>query len=1039
MATSFKVPKSPTKSIFEIDDFLGVDLTNNGTNIEEHRSPNATNMVRYVPGKVRKRTGYHTEIVFGNGLNTNLAIGADDKEYVVEIVSDNKTKLYDLYIPKDADKDMTCYYEFDYISEGKFWLPYAGWIDASPNEYTHYKKSVEAPQGTGMSNVSIISASEFPTQIVTFKKFSFMYNQDENYRWKPAPKYFVYRETNDPVYGCHRIKHGTFDGNRVVNVNRAKGTSNEYATYNLTSSAVPLFELCEAIEPLRTVYVDFDYKTSSEDCKVLLANSHTIPKSVDGAHFSFSDQITNENLVATSLQFYASNPSSIEIKNVSVVYEKNENYKWSLTPEEKGSEFHIEDLFVINIENYASIDEFSGNYDADGTSKTVRVNIAKPNTPNGSTFLSFSLYATIRRTLNSLRIRVITNDNSIAWEKTYTGDFATTQFDLYLPSGRTRYPNSIEVTFNYPSITYEIPCWVSIKNVKINPLSIAESYNVSSIYSIYHVGSDMYLKRNNDNVFENICTYANPSRSKSWQIGDNLLILDGKNVFKYAVGSKTVSSVNDGIGYIPLVTIGKSPQGGGTPYEDLNLLQPGFYETFYVSSEDANKTMFFLSFRDLDNKAIKVWTLSSIGTWVEKTEGVDFHAYRGGGYISFIQAPGTSPLTGEDNVKVLAYRTVPGYKERITNCTIGTLFGVNGASDRLFLSGNPDYPNYDWYSEQYDLTYFPDTGYSTLGLSSSAIVGYAIVNNYLATFKDEYEPSQSVYIREGDTITDETTKILRPAFKLINSLQGNGVIAPDSFGYLQTEPLFLTRSGIFSITPQDITGEKYAQSRSFYLDGALTKEPGLEKAYATVFNDMYILALNNKFYILDGLQATRTDKSEPYATRQYVGFVCADIPANCLWEDKQALYFGSYDGHVCVFATDTDDLESYNDDGLPIYCCWETPDLDGQLFYKNKSFRYIAIRMMAALKTSAKLWAMARGAWSFIKEDNTTGIFFDFENVDFEAFSFSTDRSDKVAHSKIRVKKVDKARFKIENDKLNEPFGLLNLALEYVESGNYKG
>jgi hypothetical protein len=256
---------------------------------------------------------------------------------------------------------------------------------------------------------------------------------------------------------------------------------------------------------------------------------------------------------------------------------------------------------------------------------------------------------------------------------------------------------------------------------------------------------------------------------------------------------------------------------------------------------------------------------------------------------------------------------------------------------------------------------------------------------------------------------------------------------------LQTEPLFLTRSGIYAITAQDITGEKYSQNRSFYLDGFLTKETNLETAVATVFDDQYILALNNKLYILDGLQATRTDRSEPYATRQYVGFYCTNIPAVSMWTDEQALWIGTSDGKICRFATDIEDLNSYNDDGKAIYCCWETPDLDGKLFYKNKTFRYFAIRMMQALRTSVQIWSRKLGTWSFIKEDTASGITFDFANIDFSNFSFSTDTSEKVAHTKIRIKKVDKARFRVENGKLNEPFGLFDLALEYIESGNYKG
>ena len=285
-----------------------------------------------------------------------------------------------------------------------------------------------------------------------------------------------------------------------------------------------------------------------------------------------------------------------------------------------------------------------------------------------------------------------------------------------------------------------------------------------------------------------------------------------------------------------------------------------------------------------------------------------------------------------------------------------------------------------------------------------------------------------------------------PVFKLINTLQGEGVLAPYTFGYLQTEPLFLTKAGVYAITEQDITGEKYTQNRSFYLDGKLRKEPNLENAIATVYDNQYILAVNNQLYVLDGLQATRTDKSEPYATRQYAGFYCKDIPASCIWTDD-ALCFGTTDGKVCRFYTDEEALASYNDDGKPIYACWETPDLDGQLFYKNKTFRYFAVRLMKAIKTSVRLYSKKLGiwtlnddeAWTFIKEQTAIANALNFESVDFDMFTFSVDTSEKVVHTKLRVKKVDKARFRVENDALNEPFGISDIALEYIESGNYKG
>lgn len=542
--------------------------------------------------------------------------------------------------------------------------------------------------------------------------------------------------------------------------------------------------------------------------------------------------------------------------------------------------------------------------------------------------------------------------------------------------------------------------------------------------AIVHVGTNMYM--GDVIVYEG----ANDAISRSWQFNDNLYIIDGKKMLQY--DGKSLHTC-ESVAYIPTITIAKAPGGGGTQYEALNLIQPAFIELFL---SDGTSTSYQLTFGELDDTPVKVWFLDSNANWVEKKEGTDFTVNRPAGTINFTTAPGKSPLTGEDNVKIQAYRTVEGYADRINRCKFGTRFGVNGAFDRLFISGNPDYPNSDWYSQQWDCTYFPDTGYSLLGSSKSAIVGYSIISNYLATHKDEMEQDLSIILREGDMVDNE------PSFKIINTLQGAGAIATNSFAYLCTEPLFLTRSGLYAVTAQDITGEKYAQSRSFYLNGKLTNEKyeDLVGSFACIYNDMYLLSVaHDRLYILDGLQPIRTDKSEPYATRQYVAFYCNNLPIHSMWEQDNRLFFGTNDGKICRFYNDKESLNSYSDNGERIVCQWETPDIDGTLFYKNKTLRYIAIRVGAAIATSVKIYGMDRGLWNFIKYDNTFGRYFSFQNLVFSKVAFSGNKTQKVSRTKVRIKKVDKYRIRLVNDELNEPFALYNIAMEYTENGNYKG
>lgn len=538
---------------------------------------------------------------------------------------------------------------------------------------------------------------------------------------------------------------------------------------------------------------------------------------------------------------------------------------------------------------------------------------------------------------------------------------------------------------------------------------------------LIHAGTNIY--KGKDILYSG----AANERSKSWQVGENLYIIDGKCLLKY--DGKTIKKASDG-SKIPVLTISRNPSGGGVQYEALNLLNSGFSEWFLGTETEKS---YHLSFGDLDSTAVKVEKMNANGSWTTLKEGTDFTVDRTSGIILFTTAPGKSPLEGEDNVKITAYRTVDGYADRINKCTVGTLFGVNGATDRLFLSGNPDFINSDWYSGQNDPTYFPDTGYSMLGSAKSAVIGYTIINDRLAVHKDAMEEDRNVILREGNLVNNE------PSFRITNTLQGPGAVGKYTFGYLATEPLFLTNLGVYAITAQDVTGEKYAQNRSFYLNGKLLEETNQEDAYACVYKDLYWLCLNGVAYILDGLQPVHTDKSLPYATRQYVGYYRTNLPARIMWVHNNELYFGTKNGKICKFYSNPESSESYNDNGVPIHAIWETPEFEGNLFYKNKTFRFMAVRLASALSTSVRIYALKRGIWGLVKEDSATTRYLSFSGLVFSKLTFSSDATPKIVSSKVKVKKVDRARFRLENNQLNELFGINDLAFEFVEGGNYKG
>ena len=69
-------------------------------------------------------------------------------------------------------------------------------------------------------------------------------------------------------------------------------------------------------------------------------------------------------------------------------------------------------------------------------------------------------------------------------------------------------------------------------------------------------------------------------------------------------------------------------------------------------------------------------------------------------------------------------------------------------------------------------------------------------------------------MRYGEYTTSEKKE--RASFRIVNTIQGIGAVGRYNFAYLN-ESLFATKLGIYAITAQDITGEKYTQERSFYI------------------------------------------------------------------------------------------------------------------------------------------------------------------------------------------------------------------------------
>ena len=515
--------------------------------------------------------------------------------------------------------------------------------------------------------------------------------------------------------------------------------------------------------------------------------------------------------------------------------------------------------------------------------------------------------------------------------------------------------------------------------------------------------------------------------SRSFVFDGRLYLLDGAAYRVY--DGETLKDVSEEA-YVPTIIISRNPDGGGTTYEALNLLGTKWTETFLGA--DLEKS-YQLTTMGLDETEVTAKVLGEDGTWAELKEGTDFTVDREAGTVRFSKAPGVSPVNGRDNVQITASKTREGYLEKVNGCTVFGVYGVGGTADRVFLGGNPNEPGMDWYSGFEDPTYIPDTGYTRLGRDGSRITGYAVLNNALATFLDGTTDGRNVVVRTGSLDSEGEA-----VFRITNTLVGESAVAGGSLAFSGKEPLFLTNKGVYAITAEELTGEKYAQERSYYISSVLVEAACKEEACAAICRDFYVLALDGTLYLLD-LQQKTYERNSPYSSYQYECYYWPDIPATALWTEGERLCFGTGDGRLCRFAVNVDAQDSYNDDGAAIDAYWETCDFDGKTFFKSKTFTGIAVRLASAVLTGVKIHALKRGVWSQVFDARDRARYFSWEYIDFAKFVFSSDRTPRTLYGKVKIKKVDKVRFRLQNKELNEPFGIYAFGLEWREPGaNYK-
>lgn len=377
----------------------------------------------------------------------------------------------------------------------------------------------------------------------------------------------------------------------------------------------------------------------------------------------------------------------------------------------------------------------------------------------------------------------------------------------------------------------------------------------------------------------------------------NAFIYDNKWYFKdglkYFVYDGDVMKEVEG--YVPTTSIGRKPSGGGTVHEDINLLTGKRINTFVADGESYD---FYLDAQNIDTDFTPIVKVNDA---IETNFTVDYTA----GMIRFITDidgagfPPSAPDTdGQDNISVEFKKEIPGAREKIEKCTLLEVF-----DNRVFFSGNPDYPNYVWHSSLDNPAYCSDLDYYVEGLDTARVTGLVAGNNALWVFREPSPSNTSIYYHTP-TIDGEYGKVYPNIHSNISLGCVGGAIN------FNDDIVFFSQIGMEGVHG-DITTEQAVAHRSSLVDRKLLAEENYKDMILVEWEGYLLVFIGNKVYLADS-RATFTNENH----YEYEWFY---------WDLKYTVTCAAIHNGDLYIGTDGGDIFTLTDFESAVESYWVTP------------------------------------------------------------------------------------------------------------------
>lgn len=303
--------------------------------------------------------------------------------------------------------------------------------------------------------------------------------------------------------------------------------------------------------------------------------------------------------------------------------------------------------------------------------------------------------------------------------------------------------------------------------------------------------------------------------------------------------------------YVPDFIINAKPDGstGGDVTDDLNILGTKF-KIIYNGTE--NDTVYHVKeYNGAEGNEIIDWTVRPT-ILVDDTETNDFTVDTTAQTITFATAP------GEGSMNVVMEFTMKStvfadQRSQILNCKFYDTFG--GANNsRLFLAGggNSKY----WWSQAYDISYFPENNFATLGNTEDDITGFGRQYNVLIIFKPREIYSVYSYTETSSTtVIEENIGLESFRSQLVNARIGCD--APNSIQLINNLlTWFNSNEGVCTLVSTNIQDERNVRiisrnierTNNFGIKGILDYDENPLTIESADYNNRYFLVFPSSGY-----------------------------------------------------------------------------------------------------------------------------------------------------------------------------------------------